>query len=70
MARTSAGCVRRRMEHLAPWSELVTDFRDEGFHERFAAKGQVERVGKVQKDLAAKIGLWLGDVIKSQDLVS
>jgi hypothetical protein len=48
---------RRWTQRLAPWNELVSDFRDDGFYERFAAKGQVERVGKIQRVLAAKIGL-------------
>jgi len=47
--------VARWTQRLAPWSELAADFRDEGFYERFAAKGQIERVGKIQRALAAKI---------------
>ena len=46
---------RRWTRRLAPWKDMVSDFRDEGFYERFAAKGQVERVGKIQRALAAKI---------------
>src|SRR5690606_4133139 len=46
------GRERRWAQRLAPWGELVRDFRDEGFYERFAAKGQVERVGKIHKFLA------------------
>ncbi len=38
-------------ELLAPWRQLIPDFRAEGFYERFAAKGQVERVAKVQQKL-------------------
>ena len=48
---------RRWIERLSPWSEVVRDFRDDGFYERFAAKGQVERVGKIHKFLASRIGL-------------
>lgn len=36
---------------LAPWAKLVPDFRADGFYERFAAKGQVERVAKVHQKL-------------------
>ena len=39
------------------WSDVHRDFRDDGFYERFAAKGQVERVGKVHKFLSGKLGL-------------
>ncbi|MBK8226980.1 MAG: hypothetical protein IPK70_07370 [Flavobacteriales bacterium] len=39
------------------WSNEKREFRDDGFYERFAAKGQVERVGKVHKYLSGKLGL-------------
>lgn len=39
------------------WAESTREFRDDGFYERFAAKGQVERVGKVHKYLSGKLGL-------------
>lgn len=48
---------RGRTQRFAPWGDLVRDFRDEGFYERFAAKGQVERVGKIHKFLAAAVRL-------------
>ncbi|CDM64088.1 DGQHR domain-containing protein [Pyrinomonas methylaliphatogenes] len=61
LARTdeepAEGRVERWAERLAPWSELQRDFRAEGFYERFAAKGQVERVAKIHRRLAAAIGL-------------
>jgi DGQHR domain-containing protein len=43
--------VKRWRDKLAPWSERVRDFRAEGFYERFPAKGQVERVGHLHKEL-------------------
>ncbi|HEY7163341.1 MAG TPA: DGQHR domain-containing protein [Candidatus Binatia bacterium] len=36
---------------LRPWSELSREFRAEGFYERFAAKGQVERVRRIHTRL-------------------
>jgi DGQHR domain-containing protein len=51
------GRVKRWVERLSPWSELKRNFRSEGFYERFPAKGQVERVGRIEKDLAKAIGL-------------
>ena len=39
-------------ERFAPWSEVVREFRREGFYERFPARGQVERVEKIRKRLA------------------
>ncbi|MBK8339833.1 MAG: DGQHR domain-containing protein [Flavobacteriales bacterium] len=39
------------------WGEITREFRDDGFYERFAAKGQVERVGKVHKYLSGKLGV-------------
>jgi DGQHR domain-containing protein len=44
--------VKRWERRLAPWTELVKTFRAEGFYERFPAKGQVERVGRVHRELA------------------
>jgi DGQHR domain-containing protein len=36
---------------LAPWKDLIPDFRKDGFYERFAAKGQLERVNKIKTKL-------------------
>lgn len=51
------GRQARWEKRLAPWGELVREFREEGFYERFAAKGEVERVARVQKDLARAAGI-------------
>jgi DGQHR domain-containing protein len=48
---------QRWEKRLAPWGDLVREFREEGFYERFAAKGEVERVARVQKDLARAAGI-------------
>ncbi|MGH7447376.1 MAG: hypothetical protein ACRELT_07435, partial [Longimicrobiales bacterium] len=44
-------------ERLGPWSERVRDFRAEGFYERFAARGQVERVARIHRELRRAAGL-------------
>ncbi|MCC6317199.1 MAG: DGQHR domain-containing protein [Gemmatimonadaceae bacterium] len=44
--------VARWTRRLAPWGELARAFRTEGFYERFPAKGQVERVVRIEKELA------------------
>jgi hypothetical protein len=36
---------------------MMKAFRAEGFYERFPAKGQVERVTRIQKDLAKAAGI-------------
>jgi tellurite resistance protein len=46
------GRLARWEQRLAPWGEQVREFREEGFYERFAAKGEVERVTRIHKDLA------------------
>ncbi|MDA1117937.1 MAG: DGQHR domain-containing protein [Proteobacteria bacterium] len=51
------GRQARWEQRLAPWAELVREFREEGFYERFPAKGEVERVARVQKDLARAAGI-------------
>jgi DGQHR domain-containing protein len=44
--------VKRWAKRLAPWTELARQFRVEGFYERFPAKGQVERVARIHRELA------------------
>jgi DGQHR domain-containing protein len=46
------GRQKRWERRLGPWRELVRNFRAEGFYERFPAKGQVERVARVHRELA------------------
>lgn len=47
--------VARWKEYLAPWTNLKRDFRSDGFYERFPAKGQVERVGRIHRELSRYI---------------
>ena len=49
--------VNRWAARLAPWGEQLREFRNEGFYERFPAKGQVERVVRVQRELARLAGV-------------
>ncbi|HWI56147.1 MAG TPA: DGQHR domain-containing protein [Bacillota bacterium] len=56
-AEPEDGRVERWRERLAPWSERVRDFRSEGFYERFAAKGQIERVARIDRELSRAIGI-------------
>jgi DGQHR domain-containing protein len=46
------GRVDRWRERLHTWTEHRRNFRNEGFYERFAARGQVERVTKIHRELA------------------
>jgi DGQHR domain-containing protein len=46
------GRVARWEERLTPWAELVRQFRVDGFYERFPAKGEVERVARIHRELA------------------
>jgi len=39
------------------WSDLTREFRAEGFYERFAAKGQVERVRRIHTKLGQNLNL-------------
>ena len=53
-----AGERQRAFENLIePWGRMVPEFREEGFYERFAARGQVERVSVIQRSLANAIGV-------------
>ncbi len=55
-----AGRLARWEERLKPWAEMGKMFRDEGFYERFPAKGEVERVARVHRDLARAAGIEVG----------
>lgn len=56
-AEPAEGRVERWRNQLAPWSERARDFRNEGFYERFPAKGQIERVAKIHRELAKIAGI-------------
>jgi DGQHR domain-containing protein len=56
-AEPSEGRVERWAEKLAPWAEQSREFRNEGFYERFPAKGQVERVARIHRDLGRAAGI-------------
>ena len=45
------GRIGRWQRKLSPWTELTKSFRAEGFYERFPAKGQIERVGRIHREL-------------------
>lgn len=51
-AEPTEGRVKRWEERLQPWKEQQRNFRSEGFYERFPAKGQIERVARIHRDLA------------------
>ena len=51
------GRLERWTKRLAPWGELGRAFKDDGFYERFPAKGEVERVARIHRDLAKAAGI-------------
>ena len=61
LARADAEPVDGRQarweKRLAPWTEQSRSFRVEGFYERFPAKGQIERVTRLHRDLAKMAGI-------------
>jgi DGQHR domain-containing protein len=56
-AEPEEGRLSRWQTRLAPWAELKRAFRTEGLYERFPAKGQVERVTRIQRELARAAGI-------------
>jgi len=56
-ADPAEGRVDRWRSKLSPWADRVREFRNEGFYERFAATGQIERVARIHRDLARAAGL-------------
>jgi DGQHR domain-containing protein len=63
LARQDAEPTENRIERwqgrLAPWTEQAREFRNEGFYERYPAKGQVERVTRIHRELARAAGIAL-----------
>jgi hypothetical protein len=49
--------VNRWAQKLAPWNQQLREFRNEGFYERFPAKGQIERVAKIHRELGRIAGI-------------
>jgi hypothetical protein len=56
-AEPEAGRVARWEQRLGAWTEMARQFREEGFYERFPAKGEVERVARVHRDLSRAAGI-------------
>ena len=56
-AEPAEGRIARWTRKLGPWGDMVKSFRAEGFYERFPAKGQVERVGRVHRELGRAVGV-------------
>ncbi len=56
-AEPEDGRVTRWAQRLSPWGDQLREFRNEGFYERFPAKGQVERVVRIQRELARSAGI-------------
>jgi hypothetical protein len=56
-AEPEEGRRERWTARLEPWREQIRQFRGEGFYERFPAKGQVERVVRIHRELARLAGI-------------
>jgi len=56
-AEPAEGRIGRWEARLAPWREQTREFRNEGFYERFPAKGQVERVARIHRELGRLAGI-------------
>jgi hypothetical protein len=53
----SADVENALVNRFAGWSDLVSEFRRDGFYERFPARGQVERVEKIRARLSREAQL-------------
>ena len=51
------GRAARWQRRLAPWTDMKAQFRTDGFYERFPAKGEVERVDRIRKELSRAAGI-------------
>ncbi len=59
------GRVERWRQKLSPWTAQASEFRKEGFYERFPAKGQVERVSRIHRELSKLAGIPLRSASKA-----
>ena len=50
-----------------PWTDQQREFRSEGFYERFPAKGQIERVARIHRDLAKWAEIEIRSPAKDRD---
>ncbi len=64
-AQPEDGRLERWRGRLAPWTEQARQFKKEGFYERFPAKGQVERVGRIHRELSRLAGIPVRTAKKS-----
>lgn len=55
-----SGRLERWTERLKPLGEMGKMFKEDGFYERFPAKGEVERVARVHRDIAKACGIEVG----------
>jgi len=51
------GRIGRWQRKLGAWGDMAKSFRSEGFYERFPAKGQIERVGRIHRELGRAVGI-------------
>lgn len=56
-AEPEDGREARWRARLGPWTDMKRQFRSDGFYERFPAKGQVERVARIHRELARAAGI-------------
>ncbi len=56
-ADPEGGRIERWRQRMSPWKEQIRNFRNEGFYERFPAKGQVERVARIHRELGRLAGI-------------
>jgi DGQHR domain-containing protein len=56
-AEPTDGRQKRWERKLAPWTAEARAFRSDGFYERFPAKGQVERVARIHRELERIAGI-------------
>ena len=56
-AEPEEGRIQRWRDRLAPWTDQARAFRSDGFYERFPAKGQIERVARIHRELARAAGI-------------
>ena len=49
--------VARWEARLAPWAAQIENYKSDGFYARFPAKGEIERVSRIHRELARLAGI-------------
>ena len=63
MTASTTHALPAGFEDLAPWTDQIRAYRVDGFYERFPAKGEIERVSRIHRELAKLANIEIKSVL-------